>query len=108
MAAGGRRRRIFVVTLHPAHQIAARAFIPPHGRDVEQLVGDEILLGAAAIARIGVIDVAGIIARELDQQRFSLVARHSCAYRKSNPAILTVQSAQDWMADNASGCLGGA
>jgi hypothetical protein len=31
-----------------------------------------------------------------------------CAYRKSNPAILMVQSAQDRMADNASGCLGGA
>src|SRR5262249_9841571 len=28
-----------------------------------------------------------------------------CACRKSNPAILTVQSAQDWTADNASGCL---
>jgi DNA helicase-2/ATP-dependent DNA helicase PcrA len=31
-----------------------------------------------------------------------------CAYRKSNPAILMVQSAQDRMADNASGCLGSA
>jgi hypothetical protein len=31
-----------------------------------------------------------------------------CAYRKSNPAILVVQSAQDRMADSASGCLGGA
>jgi hypothetical protein len=30
----------------------------------------------------------------------------SSAYRKSNPAILTVQSAQDWRADNASSCLG--
>jgi hypothetical protein len=32
----------------------------------------------------------------------------ACAYRKSNPAILMVQSAEDWTADNASGCLGGA
>jgi hypothetical protein len=32
----------------------------------------------------------------------------TCAYRKSNPAILMVQSAQDRTADNASGCLGGA
>jgi hypothetical protein len=31
----------------------------------------------------------------------------ACAYRKSNPGILMVQSAQDRMADNASGCLGG-
>ena len=31
-----------------------------------------------------------------------------CAYRKSNPAILMAQSAQDRMADNASSCLGGA
>ena len=30
-----------------------------------------------------------------------------CAYRISNPGILMVQSAQDRMADNASGCLGG-
>ena len=48
-----------------------------------------------------------------DRGKFGLVfcreARiGACAYRKSNPAILTVQSAQDWMADNASGCLGGA
>jgi hypothetical protein len=34
--------------------------------------------------------------------------RDPCAYRKSNPGILMVQSAQDRMADNASGCLGGA
>ena len=31
-----------------------------------------------------------------------------CAYRKSNPGILMVQSAQDRTTDNASGCLGGA
>jgi hypothetical protein len=30
-----------------------------------------------------------------------------CAYRKSNPGILMVQSAQDRMADIASSCLGG-
>jgi hypothetical protein len=29
-------------------------------------------------------------------------------YRKSNPAILMVQSAQDRTTENASGCLGGA
>jgi hypothetical protein len=34
--------------------------------------------------------------------------RSGCAYRKSNPSILMVQSAQDRMADYASGCLGGA
>jgi hypothetical protein len=32
----------------------------------------------------------------------------SCAYRKSNPAILMVQSAWDWTADDASDCLSGA
>ena len=31
-----------------------------------------------------------------------------CPYRKSNPAILMVQSAQDRMADNPSSCLSGA
>jgi hypothetical protein len=31
-----------------------------------------------------------------------------CAYRKSNPAILMVQSAQGRTADNASDCFGGA
>jgi hypothetical protein len=36
-----------------------------------------------------------------------LILNAGCAYRKSNPAILMVQSAQDRMADNASGCLGG-
>jgi len=30
-----------------------------------------------------------------------------CAYRKSTPAILVMQSAQDRTADNSSGCLGG-
>jgi hypothetical protein len=34
--------------------------------------------------------------------------RAACAYRKSDPGILMVQSAQDRMADNASSCLGGA
>jgi hypothetical protein len=36
------------------------------------------------------------------------IDRVACPYRKSNPAILMVQSAQDRMADNASSCLGGA
>ena len=31
-----------------------------------------------------------------------------CAYRKSNPGILVVQSAQDRATENASNCLGGA
>jgi hypothetical protein len=31
----------------------------------------------------------------------------SCVYRKSNPAILMMQSAQDRTAENASGCLDG-
>jgi hypothetical protein len=31
----------------------------------------------------------------------------TCAYRKSNPAILMMQSAQDRTADNAPGCLDG-
>jgi hypothetical protein len=31
-----------------------------------------------------------------------------CAYRKLNPNIVMVQSAQDRMADNASGCFVGA
>jgi hypothetical protein len=31
-----------------------------------------------------------------------------CAYRKSNPGILVVQSAQDRATENASGCLDGA
>jgi hypothetical protein len=31
-----------------------------------------------------------------------------CAYRKSNPGILTVQSTQNWATENESGCLGGA
>ena len=34
--------------------------------------------------------------------------RLSCPYRKSNPNILMVQSAQDRSTENASGCLGGA
>ena len=32
----------------------------------------------------------------------------ACAYRKSHPAILMVQSAQDRMTDNASRVFGGA
>ncbi len=36
------------------------------------------------------------------------VGAQTCHYRKSNPGILIVQSAQDRAADNASGCLGGA
>jgi hypothetical protein len=35
-------------------------------------------------------------------------ARATCAYRKSNPSILVVQSAQDRVTENASGCLDGA
>jgi hypothetical protein len=31
-----------------------------------------------------------------------------CAYRKSNPGILVVQSAQNRATENASNCLGGA
>jgi hypothetical protein len=31
-----------------------------------------------------------------------------CAYHKSNPGILMMQSAQDWLGDNASGRLDGA
>ena len=31
-----------------------------------------------------------------------------CAYRKSNPSILVVRSAQDRVTENASGCLDGA
>jgi len=34
--------------------------------------------------------------------------RLSCPYRKSNPGILMMQSAQDWLADNTPGCIGGA
>ena len=34
--------------------------------------------------------------------------RNACAYRKSNPDILVVQSAQDRATENASNCLGGA
>ena len=30
-----------------------------------------------------------------------------CAYRKSNPGILMMQPAQDWLADNTPGCNGG-
>ena len=32
----------------------------------------------------------------------------TCAYRKSNPGILMVQSTQNWATENESGCLGGA
>jgi hypothetical protein len=32
----------------------------------------------------------------------------ACAYRKSNPSILMVQSTQNWATENESGCLGGA
>jgi hypothetical protein len=32
----------------------------------------------------------------------------ACAYRKSNPGILVVQSAKDRTADNACNCFGGA
>ena len=39
---------------------------------------------------------------------WSISAAHGCAYRKSNPGILMVQSAQDRTTENASGCLGGA
>jgi hypothetical protein len=37
-----------------------------------------------------------------------LLGRSSCAYRKSHPAILMVQSALDRAADNSSGPLGAA
>jgi len=40
-----------------------------------------------------------------DQHR--LLCGDACAYRKSNPDILMVQSAQDRMAENASSCLDG-
>jgi PAS fold len=39
---------------------------------------------------------------------WSLGAASSCAYRKSNPGILVVQSAQDRATENASNFLGGA
>jgi hypothetical protein len=36
------------------------------------------------------------------------MTQRRCAYRKSNPVILMVQSAQDWTADNVSRCFDGA
>ena len=36
------------------------------------------------------------------------VVNGRCPYRKSNPGILMMQSAQDRSTENASGCLGGA
>jgi hypothetical protein len=36
-----------------------------------------------------------------------IVVSASCAYRKSNPGILMVQSAQNRATENASNCLGG-
>lgn len=38
----------------------------------------------------------------------SVLHESACAYRKSNPAILMVQSFQDRTADNTSDCLSGA
>jgi hypothetical protein len=35
-------------------------------------------------------------------------SQHRCPYRKSNPAVLVVQPAQDRATDSASGCLRGA
>jgi hypothetical protein len=43
-----------------------------------------------------------------DPDSVALIQYTSCAYRKSNPGILMVQSAQDRTADNASNCFGGA
>jgi hypothetical protein len=40
--------------------------------------------------------------------RMMLVAVEPCAYRKSNPDILVVQSAQNRVTENASNRLGGA
>jgi hypothetical protein len=44
--------------------------------------------------------------KELEEMAAKLL--ETCPYRKSNPAILMVQSAQDRMADNPSSCLSGA
>jgi hypothetical protein len=46
-------------------------------------------------------------ARERHAELAREVVGTRCAYRKSNPAILMMQSAQDRTADNASGCLDG-
>jgi hypothetical protein len=47
--------------------------------------------------------IASIVAEGIERTVFD-----SCAYRKSNPGILMVQSAQNWATENESGCLGGA
>jgi hypothetical protein len=41
-------------------------------------------------------------------RKVSVSAAITCAYRKSNPGILMVQSTQNWATENASGCLDGA
>jgi putative CocE/NonD family hydrolase len=70
------------------------SFRSPRERDDSRQIADWIVaqpwsngwMGAAGISYVGA----------------------ACAYRKSNPPILVVQSAQDRVTDNASGCLRGA
>ena len=57
-------------------------------------------------ARWAIIAVAFFL--EMNDMSHHAISFESCAYRKSNPGILVVQSAQNRATENASNCLGGA
>ena len=74
----------------------------------KKLVADlDPWIATASLSLIG--SFASDIIRDKAAVRAAITEPWSnCAYRKSNPAILIVQSAQDGTANNASDCLGGA
>jgi len=50
---------------------------------------------------------AAVVGRFCSIRGFETKVERTCAYRKSSPSILVMQSTQDRAAQNASRCLGG-
>jgi predicted thioesterase len=90
--------QVYVIPMMILHmEMASGSAISPHLPEGFVSVGMDVQVRHLAATPVGRTVLA-----------ISRVIKISCAYRKSNPVILMVQSAQDWTADNASGCLGGA
>jgi hypothetical protein len=62
-------------------------------------------LSATKFGGLREIDVADV---DGDHQHIQDRTPVGCPYRKSNPGILMMQSAQDWLADNTPRCIGDA
>jgi hypothetical protein len=53
-------------------------------------------------------DFQGFYSQPYGRYSYAVVDDHGCAYRKSNPNILVVQSAEDGAAENVPGAIDGA